>query len=76
MSIQYLYEQINFNVTLPNLPCYLSSVDVSDVLGIRKVGRSLDECSLIFLKIFSDCMRTQGDRFDCYAAIYLLIHRR
>jgi len=34
--------QINFNVTLPNLPCYLSSVDVSDVLGIRKVNITKD----------------------------------
>ena len=30
--------QINFNITLPKLPCQYASVDVSDVLGTRKVN--------------------------------------
>ena len=30
--------RINFNVTLPKLPCHLASVDVTDVLGYRKVN--------------------------------------
>ena len=30
--------QINFNVTLPRLPCHLASLDVTDILGYRKVN--------------------------------------
>ena len=30
--------QINFNITLPKLPCEYASVDVSDVLGTHRVN--------------------------------------